>query len=218
MRGRLNATEGWIHLGGVEEFQNRFTKAERIIIIGCGTSWHAGLVAEYLFEDLARIPVEVEYASEFRYRNPIINETDIVIALSQSGETADTLAAIELAKEKGALVYGVVNVVGSSISRLTNAGSYIHAGPEIGVASTKAFTGQVTLLTMMALQLAHSRGTISESYFQRLLVELEQHPPQGGPRAESESRSSTSPARSRIHIMHFTWAGDSTFRWPWKAP
>ncbi len=173
MRGRLNATEGWIRLGGVEEFQNRFMKAERIIIIGCGTSWHSGLVAEYLFEDLARIPVEVEYASEFRYRNPIIRETDVIIALSQSGETADTLAAIELAREKGALVYGVVNVVGSSISRLTDAGSYIHAGPEIGVASTKAFTGQVTLLTMMALQLAHSRGTISASYYQRLLAELE---------------------------------------------
>lgn len=176
MRGRLNATEGWIRLGGVEEFQNRFLQAERMIIIGCGTSWHAGLVAEYLFEDLARIPVEVEYASEFRYRNPIIRETDVIIALSQSGETADTLAAIELAREKGALVYGVVNVVGSSISRLTDAGSYIHAGPEIGVASTKAFTGQVTLLTMMALQLAHSRGTISASYYQRLLTELENIP------------------------------------------
>lgn len=173
MRGRLNATEGWIRLGGVEEFHNRFMQAERIIIIGCGTSWHSGLVAEYLFEDLARIPVEVEYASEFRYRNPIIRETDVIIALSQSGETADTLAAIELAREKGALVYGVVNVVGSSISRLTDAGSYIHAGPEIGVASTKAFTGQVTLLTMMALSLAHSRGTISASYYQRLLAELE---------------------------------------------
>lgn len=176
MRGRLNATEGWIRLGGVEEFQNRFLQAERMIIIGCGTSWHAGLVAEYLFEDLARIPVEVEYASEFRYRNPIIWETDVIIALLQSGETADTLAAIELAREKGALVYGVVNVVGSSISRLTDAGSYIHAGPEIGVASTKAFTGQVTLLTMMALQLAHSRGTISASYYKRLLTELENIP------------------------------------------
>ena len=176
MRGRLNANEGWIRLGGVEEFHNRMYNAERIIIIGCGTSWHAGLVAEYLFEDLARISVEVEYASEFRYRNPIINETDVVIALSQSGETADTLAAISLAKEKGALVYGVVNVVGSSISRLTDAGSYIHAGPEIGVASTKAFTGQVTLLSMMALQLANSRGTISASYYQRLLTELENIP------------------------------------------
>jgi glucosamine--fructose-6-phosphate aminotransferase (isomerizing) len=161
MRGRLNATEGWIRLGGLDEFKTRLMQAERIIIIGCGTSWHAGLVGEYLLEDLARIPVEVEYASEFRYRNPVINENDIIIAMSQSGETADTLAAIELAREKGALVYGIVNVVGSSISRLTDAGSFIHAGPEIGVASTKAFTGQVTLLALLALSLAHHRGTIS---------------------------------------------------------
>jgi glucosamine--fructose-6-phosphate aminotransferase (isomerizing) len=172
MRGRMNAEEGWINLGGVEQYAQRITKAKRFIMIGCGTSWHAGLIGEYLFEDLARIPVEVEYASEFRYRNPILNEKDVVIAISQSGETADTLAALEIAKEKGALLYGVVNSVGSSIARMNDAGSYIHAGPEIGVASTKAFTGQVTLLTLMALDLAHRRGTISELYYRRLLTEL----------------------------------------------
>ena len=172
MRGRLNADDGWIMLGGLEEHVNRITKAKRIIIAACGTSWHAGLIAEYLIEDLARLPVEVEYASVLRYRNPIITEDDVVIAISQSGETADTLAALELAKEKGALIYGIVNVVGSSIARITDAGSYIHAGPEIGVASTKAFTGQVTLLTMMALSLAQKRGTISTSYFQQLLNEM----------------------------------------------
>ncbi len=176
MRGRMNAEEGWIRLSGVEEHVNRIAHADRIIMVACGTSWHAALVAEYLFEDLARIPVEVEYASEFRYRNPVIGEKDVVIAMSQSGETADTLAALELAKERGALIYGVVNVVGSSIARLTDAGSYIHAGPEIGVASTKAFTGQVTLLTMMALNLAHKRGTIKTSYYRQLLVEMEALP------------------------------------------
>jgi len=176
MRGRLNADQGWIKLGGVDDYDKRFERAKRFIIVGCGTSWHAGLIGEYLFEDLARIPVEVEYASEFRYRNPIIREDDIVIAISQSGETADTLAALETAREKGALIYGIVNVVGSSIARMTDAGSYIHAGPEIGVASTKAFTGQVTLLTLMALDLAHRRGTISKSYFQQLLNELSNIP------------------------------------------
>jgi len=176
MRGRLNAAEGWIRLGGIEQYNNRIAQADRILIVGCGTSWHAGLIGEYLFEDLARIPVEVEYASEFRYRNPIIRENDVVIAISQSGETADTLAALELAKEKGALIYGIVNVVGSSIARMTDAGSYIHAGPEIGVASTKAFTGQVTLLTLMALSLAFKRGTISKTYYQQLLNELETIP------------------------------------------
>lgn len=176
MRGRVNADEGWIKLGGLEEFSNKLLEAQRFIIAGCGTSWHAGLIGEYLFEDLARIPVEVEYASELRYRNPIISEKDVVIALSQSGETADTLAALELAKEKGATIYGIVNAVGSSIARLTDAGSYIHAGPEIGVASTKAFTGQVTLLTMMAMSLAYKRGTISQTYFLQLLTELQQIP------------------------------------------
>ena len=176
MRGRLNANEGWVHLGGMQDYMNRITKAERLLIVACGTSWHAGLVAEYLFEELARIPVEVEYASEFRYRNPIITERDVVIAISQSGETADTLAAIEMAKERGAFIYGIVNVVGSSIARTTNAGSYIHAGPEIGVASTKAFTGQVTLLTLMALNIGYERGTINKAYYHQLITELENIP------------------------------------------
>ena len=176
MRGRINSEEGWIKLGGINEYYDRISKADRFIIVGCGTSWHAGMIAEYLIEDLARIPVEVEYASEFRYRNPIITENDVVIAISQSGETADTLAAMEIAKQKGALLYGVVNVVGSSIARLTDAGSYIHAGPEIGVASTKAFTGQVTLLSIMAILLAYRKGKISESYFRQLLSEMESIP------------------------------------------
>jgi len=158
--------------GGLAEYANKVSNAKRFVMIGCGTSWHAGLIGEYLFEDLARIPVEVEYASEFRYRNPVISEKDVVIAISQSGETADTLAALEIAKEKGAFLYGIVNSVGSSIARTTHSGSYIHAGPEIGVASTKAFTGQVTLLTLMALYLAHHRGTISEEYYRKLIVEL----------------------------------------------
>jgi glucosamine--fructose-6-phosphate aminotransferase (isomerizing) len=173
MRGRLNPKEGWIKLGGLEEYFNRIVNARRFIIIGCGTSWHAGLIGEYLFEDLARVAVEVEYASEFRYRNPIISESDVVIALSQSGETADTLAALKMAKKRGALICGVVNVVGSSIARITDAGCYIHAGPEIGVASTKAFTGQVTLLTLLALSIAHNRGTVSQSDYHVLLNELE---------------------------------------------
>lgn len=176
MRGRLNVKNGSITLGGVIEFENRIKKADRLIIVACGTSWIAGLIGEYLFEDLARIPTEVEYASEFRYRNPIINNKDVVIAISQSGETADTLAALDLANEKEALTYGICNVVGSSIARVTRAGSYIHAGPEIGVASTKAFTGQVTLLTLMALQLANDRGTISQSYYFQLLNELDTLP------------------------------------------
>lgn len=176
MRGRLNVKHGIITLGGVNEFENRIINADRIIIVACGTSWIAGLIGEYLIEDLARIKVEVEYASEFRYRNPIISNRDVILAISQSGETADTIAAIELAKEKDALVYGICNVVGSTIARMTDAGSYIHAGPEIGVASTKAFTGQITLLTLMALQLAHKRGTISNSYYYQLLTELENIP------------------------------------------
>ncbi|HKK76372.1 MAG TPA: glutamine--fructose-6-phosphate transaminase (isomerizing) [Saprospiraceae bacterium] len=172
MRGRVNADEGWVRLGGLEEFGNKLANADRIIMVACGTSWHSCLIGEYLFEDLARIPVEVEYASEFRYRNPILTENDVVIAISQSGETADTLAAIEIAKEKGAFVYGIVNVVGSSIARLTDTGSYIHAGPEIGVASTKAFTGQVTLLSLMALLLSQERGKISSNYYRLLAAEL----------------------------------------------
>jgi glucosamine--fructose-6-phosphate aminotransferase (isomerizing) len=175
-RGRLNAQEGWVSLGGIKDYEQKMAQAQRIVMVACGTSWHACLVGEYLFEDLARINVEVEYASEFRYRNPIIQESDIVIAVSQSGETADTLAALELAKSKGATILGICNVVGSSISRNTHAGSYTHAGPEIGVASTKAFTAQVTVLTLMALELAHKKGTISESKFHSMLTELESIP------------------------------------------
>ena len=172
-RGRLHANEGIIQMAGVEDNLEKFLNADRILIIACGTSWHAGLVAEYIFEEFTRIPVEVEYASEFRYRNPIINPGDVVIPISQSGETADTLAAIKLAKEKGAFVFGVCNVVGSSISRETHAGAYTHAGPEIGVASTKAFTTQITVLTMIALRLAKAKGTLSNSDFHRYLQELE---------------------------------------------
>jgi glutamine---fructose-6-phosphate transaminase (isomerizing) len=172
MRGRLNAEEGWVRLGGMDEHKMRMINADRMIILGCGTSWHAGMIAEYLLEDLARLPVEVEYASEFRYRNPVVRERDIVLAISQSGETADTLAALELAKERGALTYGIVNVVGSSIARMTHSGSYIHVGPEIGVASTKAFTGQVTMLTLMALVLGYERGFIPKSRYQKLVHEL----------------------------------------------
>jgi len=176
MRGRINAQKGYVSLGGIEEYENKILNANRIIIIACGTSWHAGLVGEYLIEDLARIPVEVEYASEFRYRNPIINENDIVLAISQSGETADTLAAIKLAKSKGATILGICNVVGSTISRETHAGSYTHAGPEIGVASTKAFTAQVTVLSLLALSLAQKKGSIEKSKLNRLLFELESIP------------------------------------------
>lgn len=176
LRGRLNAKEGYLHLGGINDYTNKVLNADRIVILACGTSWHAGLVAEYIFEEFCRIPVEVEYASEFRYRNPIIGEKDIVIAISQSGETADTLAAIDLAKSKGATILGVCNVVGSSIPRATHAGSYTHAGPEIGVASTKAFTAQISVLTMMALMIAQKKGTLSESAFRTLLVELETIP------------------------------------------
>lgn len=175
-RGRLNATDAWVSLGGIKDYEQQMVNANRIIMVACGTSWHACLVGEYLFEDLARINVEVEYASEFRYRNPIINENDIVIAVSQSGETADTLAALELAKSKGATILGICNVVGSSISRITDAGSYTHAGPEIGVASTKAFTAQVTVLTLMALSLAKKKGTVSDMKFRTLISELEAIP------------------------------------------
>ncbi|MEX1189447.1 MAG: glutamine--fructose-6-phosphate transaminase (isomerizing) [Bacteroidia bacterium] len=176
MRGRLNIELGEVTLGGIIDYQSKIMNANRIIIVACGTSWHAGLVGEYLFEELARIPVEVEYASEFRYRNPIITENDVVIAISQSGETADTLAAIELAKSKGATIFGICNVVGSSIARATHAGSYTHAGPEIGVASTKAFTAQVTVLTLMALVIGHKKGSITETKYQRMLNGLDQIP------------------------------------------
>ncbi len=176
LRGRVNADNGHLALGGLREYMDKLAKAKRIVIVACGTSWHAGLVAEYIFEELARINVEVEYASEFRYRNPIIKEGDMVIAISQSGETADTLAAIELAKSKGATILGVCNVVGSSIPRATHAGAYTHAGPEIGVASTKAFTAQVVVLTQMAIATARKKGSLHEDTFRRLLFELERIP------------------------------------------
>ena len=176
MRGRINVQKDVVSLGGIVEYENKMLNAKRFIIVACGTSWHAGLVGEYLIENLVRIPVEVEYASEFRYRNPIINDDDIVIAISQSGETADTIAAIELAKSRGAIVIGVCNVVGSTIARITHAGSYTHAGPEIGVASTKAFTAQVTVLALMALNLARKKGEIALSHYHDLIFELENIP------------------------------------------
>ena len=176
MRGRLDSDSGRLILGGLREYLNKLVNADRILIVACGTSWHAGLVAEYFFEEFCRIPVEVEYASEFRYRNPVIREGDVLIAISQSGETADTLAAIDLAKSKGAIIFGVCNVVGSSIPRATHAGAYTHAGPEIGVASTKAFTAQLTVLNMIALIVAQKKGTITEQKFHELLVEMENIP------------------------------------------
>jgi glucosamine--fructose-6-phosphate aminotransferase (isomerizing) len=176
LRGRLDAQSNRLVLGGIRDYVNKISNADRILIVACGTSWHAGLVAEYMIEEFCRIPVEVEYASEFRYRNPIIREGDVVIAISQSGETADTLAAIELAKSKGAVIIGVCNVVGSSIARASHAGSYTHAGPEIGVASTKAFTAQLAVLSMICLIVAQKRGTITEQKFHELLFELESIP------------------------------------------
>jgi len=176
MRGRLNLKNSSVVLGGIKDYEDKIVNAKRLIIVACGTSWHAGIVGEYLLEELARIPVEVEYASEFRYRNPIINEGDVVICISQSGETADTLAAINLAKERGATILGICNVVGSSISRLTDCGSYTHAGPEIGVASTKAFTAQVTVLTLLALMIGKKKGTIPSNRFNRILFELNSIP------------------------------------------
>jgi len=178
LRGRLLVNEGVIKMSSIDDHLNKFTNAKRILIIACGTSWHAGLVGEYLIEELARIPVEVEYASEFRYRNPIINKDDIVIPISQSGETADTLAAIKLAKEQGAFVYGICNVVGSSIARETHSGAYTHAGPEIGVASTKAFTTQLTVLSLLAAKIAVNKGSISTSEYHKFLNELDQIPSQ----------------------------------------
>src|SRR6201986_3174899 len=176
MRGRIYSQEGKVQLGGIKEYTEKLKNIDRIIIVACGTSWHAGLVGEYLIEEYARVPVEVEYASEFRYRNPIITEKDLVIDISQSGETADTMAAIELAKEKGATIFGICNVVGASIPRTTHAGVYTHAGPEIGVASTKAFTAQVTVLTLIAFYIAQQRGTITESKLIEYLTELNEIP------------------------------------------
>ena len=176
MRGRLLVDEGIIKMAGILDHLERLTNAERIIIIACGTSWHAGLIGEYLIEEFARVPVEVEYASEFRYRNPIISSKDVVIAISQSGETADTMAAIKLAKEKGAFVFGICNVVDSSIARYTDAGAYTHAGPEIGVASTKAFTSQLTILSLIAIKLGNHNGNLGKADFMRLITELEAIP------------------------------------------
>ncbi len=176
LRGRLDAQAGTITMSGVQEHIEQLKNANRIMIIACGTSWHAGLVAEYVIEELCRIPVEVEYASEFRYRNPIVNKGDVIIAISQSGETADTLVALDRAKENGAFIFGVVNAVGSSIARISHAGAYTHAGPEIGVASTKAFTGQLAVLMMMALKIAHEKKTITAEYYQKLLTELNDVP------------------------------------------
>ncbi len=176
MRGRIYAHDGKVQLGGIKEYAGKLKNVDRIIIVACGTSWHAALVGEYLIEEYARVSVEVEYASEFRYRNPIISEKDIVIAISQSGETADTMAAITLAKEKGATIFGICNVVGSSIPRISHAGIYTHAGPEIGVASTKAFTAQVTALTLLAFYMARQRGKLAQSDLVNLLTELETIP------------------------------------------
>lgn len=176
LRGRLDAKEGKIKMSGIDDHIDQLINANRIMILACGTSWHAGLVAEYIIEELCRIPVEVDYASEFRYRNPIVNKGDVIIAISQSGETADTLVALDKAKQNGAFIFGVVNAVGSSIARISNAGAYTHAGPEIGVASTKAFTGQLAVLMMMALNMAKHKGTISEDRYKTLLVELQDIP------------------------------------------
>jgi glucosamine--fructose-6-phosphate aminotransferase (isomerizing) len=176
LRGRLDAVEGTITMAGVQNYIEQLKNANRIIIVACGTSWHAGLIAEYIFEELCRTPVEVEYASEFRYRNPVVHKGDVIIAVSQSGETADTLVAIEKAKEQGAIIFGVVNVVGSSIARVSNSGAYTHAGPEIGVASTKAFTAQLVVLTMIALKVAYEKGTVSKERFAHLLNELHEIP------------------------------------------
>jgi glucosamine--fructose-6-phosphate aminotransferase (isomerizing) len=176
LRGRLLTQTGQIMMAGVENHIEAFIKAPRIMIVACGTSWHAGLIAEYLIEELCRIPVEVEYASEFRYRNPVVNKGDVIIAISQSGETADTLVALESAKEKGALIFGVVNAVGSSIARLSHAGAYTHSGPEIGVASTKAFTGQLAVLTMMALKIGYAKGTLNKERYMQLMQDLEAVP------------------------------------------
>ena len=176
LRGRLDAHAGTITMKGIKEYAEELKNAKRIVIVACGTSWHAGLVAEYIFEELCRVNVEVEYASEFRYRNPVINKGDVIIAISQSGETADTLVAIENAKEKGAIILGVVNVVGSSIARASHGGAYTHAGPEIGVASTKAFTAQLVILTMIALKIGFEKGTIEEKRYRQLLLDLEAIP------------------------------------------
>ena len=207
MRGRLLVDEGIIKMAGIWDHLERINKAERIIIIACGTSWHAGLIGEYLIEEFARIPVEVEYASEFRYRNPIITNKDVVIAISQSGETADTMEAIKLAKERGAFVYGICNVVDSSIARVTNAGSYTHAGPEIGVASTKAFTAQLTILSLIALKLGKHNGNLGNADFMRLITELDTLPKKIEEVLESTHEITKKIARNFVNAANFLYLG-----------
>ena len=207
MRGRLLVNEGIIKMAGIWDHLERINKAERIIIIACGTSWHAGLIGEYLIEEFARIPVEVEYASEFRYRNPIITNKDVVIAISQSGETADTMEAIKLAKERGAFVYGICNVVDSSIARVTNAGSYTHAGPEIGVASTKAFTAQLTILSLIALKLGKHNGNLGNADFMRLITELDTLPKKIEEVLESTHEITQKIARNFVNAANFLYLG-----------
>lgn len=207
MRGRLLVDEGIIKMAGIWDHLERLTNAERIIIIACGTSWHAGLIGEYLIEEFARVPVEVEYASEFRYRNPIINSKDVVIAISQSGETADTMAAIKLAKEKGAFVYGICNVVDSSISRYTDAGSYTHAGPEIGVASTKAFTAQLTILSLIAIKLGNHNGNLGKADFMRLITELDAIPKKVEDVLQSVDETVKEIAKKFVDATNFLYLG-----------
>ena len=207
MRGRLLVDEGIIKMAGIWDHLERINKTERIIIIACGTSWHAGLIGEYLIEEFARIPVEVEYASEFRYRNPIITNKDVVIAISQSGETADTMEAIKLAKERGAFVYGICNVVDSSIARVTNAGSYTHAGPEIGVASTKAFTAQLTILSLIALKLGKHNGNLGNADFMRLITELDTLPKKIEEVLESTHEITQKIARNFVNAANFLYLG-----------
>ncbi|MBF6610137.1 MAG: glutamine--fructose-6-phosphate transaminase (isomerizing), partial [Chryseobacterium sp.] len=207
MRGRLLVDEGIIKMAGIWDHLEKFSNAGRIIIIACGTSWHAGLIGEYLIEEFARIPVEVEYASEFRYRNPIITEKDVVIAISQSGETADTMAALKLAKEKGAFIYGICNVVDSSIARITDAGSYTHAGPEIGVASTKAFTAQLTILSLIAIKLGKHNGTLSNVKFMELITELDAIPKKIEEVLESTHDKVKEISKDFINAQNFLYLG-----------
>lgn len=207
LRGRLLVEEGIIKMAGIWDNLERLNQAKKITIIACGTSWHAGLIGEYLIEEFARIPVEVEYASEFRYRNPIITEKDIVIAISQSGETADTMAAIKLAKERGAFVYGICNVVDSSIARVTDAGSYTHAGPEIGVASTKAFTAQLTILSLIALKLGKHNGNLSNQEFMRLITELDTIPQKVQEALESTHEITKEIAKNFVDAQNFLYLG-----------
>ncbi len=207
LRGRLLVDEGIIKMAGIWDHLDRISQAQKITIIACGTSWHAGLIGEYLIEEFARIPVEVEYASEFRYRNPIISEKDVVIAISQSGETADTMAAIKMAREKGAFIYGICNVVDSSIARITDAGSYTHAGPEIGVASTKAFTAQLTILSLIALKLGKHNGHLSNQEFMKLITELDAIPKKVEEVLESTNEITQNIAKNFVDAQNFLYLG-----------